>query len=194
MKGSIKGYLKLIGSSKIYLIVLGSAYLIGIAVGCVFSPMAQRFVLSESVAVFYYNAFSSGGRIFSLIFTVVLSDVFFLVIFYGCSFTFFTVFIDLALLFYRGYVLSCVAFLFIKMFGVSGAFLYVLCVFLHNAVFSAALCVFAAITAKLSRRKNKNFYDLRNDLFILTAAAGVVAVAAELIFLLCVLRPINSIF
>lgn len=187
-------YLRLIKISKKYHLVFGVAYAVGLILGVFFSTGAARYVLGENVLNFYVNALSNSGRIYSLVFSVIVSDVFFLLIFYFCSFIFYTVIIDLALVLYRGYVLASVSFLFIKLFGVSGAFVYILCVFIHNVIVSAALSVFAGITAAHCRRKYKKLKNLRNGLIIVSAAAVLIAVILEILILVFILRPIHVTF
>ena len=194
MKKPFSTYLGFIKQSKIFLIAFGALYLVGIILGVFFSPIAQKFVLGESVVNFYFNALSKNGRIFSLIFSVVLSDVFFLLLFYLCSFTVYTVAIDLALVLYRGYIVAGVSFLFIKIFGISGAFLYVLCVLIHNVIVTLSLSAFASIMAKLLKSRAKKAKDMRNDLIIVSTAAALSAIIIEIFLLVFVLRPLNSTF
>ena len=86
------------------------------------------------------------------------------------------------------------AFLFFGLFGISGAFLFILCVFIHNVLVTAALSVYAGITANLMKRGRACIKTARRDLFIIAVAIVLVAIVIEIVLLLCVLRPINFTF
>ena len=194
MKEYLNEYLRLIKISKNYHLAFAIVYAAGIILGVFFSTGAVKYVLGENVMNFYINALSGSGRVWSLVFSLLVADIFFLLVFYFCSFTFYTAFIDFALVLYRGYILASVSFIFIKLFGVSGAFVYILCVFVHNVVVSAALSSFASITAAHCRRRSKKLKRLRGDLIIVSAAAALLAVILEVMILVLILRPIHVTF
>ena len=187
-------YKKLVVSGRNYLYVCGAAYAAGIIFGVFFLPGATRFILGESVINFYVNAFSTSGSLWSLTFSLIVSDVVFIALFYGCSFIYYTFYLDVAFILYRGYILAGVSFIFIKVFGISGAFLYILCVLLHNVLVTAALSAFASAMAALCKRRDKVVKKIRNDLIIISAALVIAALIIELFLIALVLRPINTTF
>lgn len=194
MQRIIKQYLKMLKEAKIRLLIFAASFVIGIIVGVFLNTSLSEMVLSENVVDFYFNAFSKTGNIASLIIALVISDALFLLIFYAFSYWLYLVALGFLFVFYRGYILGAVAFLFIKNFGVSGAFLYVFCVFIHNVLVTASLSCMGAISADLLKRGKACIKHTRNDLLIISSVIVLAAIIIEMILLFCILRPINYSF
>ena len=194
MNRILKHYFIMLKEAKIYHIVFACVYVLGIVLGVLFNTELNKLVLPERVVGFYQNAFSDSGSVVSLIIALVISDALFLLIFYAFSYSFYLAVLQLAFVLYRGYILGSVAFLFFGLFGISGAFLFIFCVFIHNVLVSAALSCYSGITANLMKRGRACIKTARRDLFIIASVIVSAALIIEIIMLLCILRPINYSF
>ena len=97
-------------------------------------------------------------------------------------------------MFYRGYVVSAVCVLFVRLFGVGGAFLYVFCVLIHNVLVSAAVSSFCSIMLFVTKNCEKSSGKLRKELAVASILVIVTAVIVEVVILSLLLRPINTTF
>ena len=190
----IKRIVKTANNAKAFLLLFGLVYIAGIVTGILFSTVLSKEVLAVNAVGFYGDALGKGGNVISLALSAFFADAVLLLIFYICSFVSFLIVIDLILIFYRAYVIASVAAVFIKLFGVSGLFLWLFCVFLRNFISFVALAYFASAVVTDIRNKCKNVSAVRNGAFILCAAVVFAAVLLEIVLLYLVLRPINLIF
>ena len=194
MRNVLRRYAELFRSSKVYFSVFVSAFALGAIAGLFFTTALARAALADNVIEFYMLIFSGKYNLYAFAFTVILSDAVFILIFYGCSFNFYLGIVDILLLFYRGYVLFSVTLLFFKLFGVGGAYAFVFCVFLHNAITSVALAAFASILSYAQKKNKKTVKCLRKELLVALAATVFAAVIIELTIILLLFRPLNAIF
>ena len=187
-------FIKLLKNSKAYLVVFSAAYVLGVVVGLFFSTDPYRMVLSGNVLNYCVNALSNGKNTFSFILTVVVSDAVFIAVFWGLSYSFILILSGAIPLFYRGFVLGSAAVLFVKLFGVSGAFIFVFCVLLHSVISSLGFVLFLSVSASLIRKGKDCIKGYRRDLLLLAAAFSVVAILAEILVIILFIRPINTTF
>ena len=194
MKETVISLKKLLIRSKKYLLLFGISFVLGCVAGVLFTTALSKAAMAESVIKFYFNAFSGGFSPFKFAFSLIIADLCFFALAYICSFIPILSVISFAFVFYRGYVVSAVCVLFVRLFGVGGAFLYVFCVLIHNVLVSAAVSSFCSIMLYVTKNCKKSAGKLRKELAVASILVIVAAVIVEVVILSLLLRPINTTF
>lgn len=197
MDGIIKRLRCIMQSQKILLIVFACCYVIGLILGIVFFSEAEKVFFAKNVVDFLVCTLSKEGNVGGLLLLRILNSLALFVVFALFLLCSWLIPFPALIVVYRGYVLGAALVAFLSGFGITGAVLFVFCVFLQNVITTVALIVFTAVACDFIKKARKlcnlNIKDYVLAL-IIAFLISVIGALVEFILLSLIFRPLNFYF
>ncbi|MBR1867696.1 MAG: hypothetical protein IJ800_03850 [Clostridia bacterium] len=180
-----------------YLIVAMAIYLVFIIIGII------CFLNSQADSVFYGFAFDYYIKIFdcqtspiSLLFTRLLNNLGYILVFFALGFVIYTYPLKLLIIAYRGAIIGSVSIVFINLYGFNGFIVFMTVVLPQNIITTLGLCVFSLLNLYQITDVKCNGNNIK--VFAENAAIGFafcfIGALYEFLILVILIRPMNFYF
>lgn len=193
----IRKYLNVILSQKINIVLITLAYIIGIVLGLTVPTFNEKLMFGSNTVKLFLSSFSAGGRVSSVVFNRVFTDIFCYAIFVIASLAFPLIVVDYFVTLYRGYIVGAIGLMLISNFGLSGLVLFIVVIFLQNIISTIALILMSCISIynyRIKKQYKSNNPNYLKETAIISAAIIVLGIIIEVLLLLLFIRPMNYCF